>query len=123
LIDGVQHLLVQPDHIGACLPQTAVLLGQAADAVALVHAKRAHVCSSGFTPGKHRGRMELAARRSAVATGVAAARLNLIDRAFDQFADLENLPQLAAILCRQVAEDLPLAGGGIGYTQGRTHDF
>jgi hypothetical protein len=23
LIDGVQHLLVQPDHIGARLPQTA----------------------------------------------------------------------------------------------------
>jgi hypothetical protein len=65
--------------------------------------------------------MEWAAWLSAVATGVAAARLDLIDRAFDQFADLENSPQLAAILCRQVAEDLPLAGGGIGQTHGRTH--
>jgi hypothetical protein len=123
LIDGVQHLLVQPDHFGARLPQTAVLLGQAADAGALVHAQRAHACSAGLTPGKHRGRMELATRRSAVTTRVAATRLDLVDRAFDQFAHLENLPQLAAILCRQVAEDLPLAGGGIGHTNGRTHGF
>lgn len=67
--------------------------------------------------------MEPAVRLSAVATGVTAARLDLIDRAFDQFADLENLPQLAAILCRQVAEDLSLAGGGIGNRHGRTHAF
>jgi hypothetical protein len=58
-----------------------------------------------------------------VATRVAAARLDLVDRAFDQFADLENLPQLAAILCRQVTQDLSLAGGGIGNTHGRTHGF
>jgi len=122
LIDGVQHLLVQPDHIGARLTQTAVLLGEAADAGALVHAQRAHACSASFTPGKHGGGMELAARHSAVATRVAAACLNLIDRAFDQFADLENLPQLAAILRRQVTKDLSLAGG-IGYTHGRTHGF
>ena len=81
------------------------------------------MADTAFTPGKHHRRLELAARRRAVATRVAAARLNLIDRAFDPFAGLENLPQLAALLCRQVAEDLPLAGGGIGYTQGRTHDF
>jgi len=123
LIDGVQHLLVQPDHIGARLPQTAVLLGEAADAVALVHAQRAHARSAGLTPGKHGGGMESAVRHSAVTTRVAATRLDLVDRAFDQFADLENLPQLAAILCRQVAEDLPLAGGGIGHTDGRTHGF
>jgi hypothetical protein len=121
LIDGAQHLLVQPDHIGAGLPQTAVLLGEAADAVALVHTQRAHARSAGFTPGKHGGGMESAARRSAVATGVAAARLDLVDRTLDQFADLENLPQLAAILCRQVTKDLPLAGGGIGNRHGRTH--
>ena len=123
LIDGVQHLLVQPDHIGARLPQTAVLLGQAADAGALIHAQRAHARSAGLAPGKHRGRMELAARSSAVATRVAATRLDLIDRALDQFADLENLPQLAAILCRQVTKDLSLAGGGIGNRHGCTHGF
>jgi len=123
LIDGVQHLLVQPDHIGARLPQAAVLLGQAADAVALVHAQRAHARSAGFTPGKHRGGMESAARHSAVATRVAATRLDLVDRAFDQIADLKNLPQLAAILRRQVTKDLSLVGGGIGNTHGRTHGF
>jgi len=123
LIDGVQHLLVQPDYIGARLPQTAVLLGEAADAGALVHTQRAHACSAGLTPGKHGGGMESAVRLSAVTTRVATTRLDLIDRTFDQFTDLENLPQLAAILCRQVAEDLPLAGGGIGYTHGRTHGF
>jgi len=123
LIDGVQHLLVQPDHGSARLPQTAVLLGQTADAGALVHAKRAHARSTGLTPGKHRGRMELAARRSTVATRVAATRLYLIDRTFDQFAGLENLPQLAAILRRQVTKDLSLAGGGIGNGHGCTHGF
>jgi len=123
LIDGVQHLLVQPDYIGARPPQTAVLLGEVAEAGALIHAQRAHAGSTGFTPGKHGGGMESAARRSAVATRVAAARLDLVDRAFNQFAGLENLPQLAAILRRQVAEDLPLAGGGIGNTHGRTHGF
>src|SRR5207249_2935881 len=84
------------------------LLGQAADAVALVHAQRAHARSAGFTPGKHRGGMELAARHSAVATRVAATGLDLVDRAFDQIADLKNLPQLAAILRRQVTKDLSL---------------
>jgi hypothetical protein len=123
LIDGVQHLLVQPDHLGARLPHTAVLLGQTADARALVHAQRAHARSAGLTPGKHRGRMERAARRGAVATGVAATRFDLVDRAFDQFAGLENLPQLAFILRRQVTQDLALAGGGIGYTLGGTHGF
>jgi hypothetical protein len=54
-----------------------------------------------------------------VATGVAAARLDLVNRALDQFADLENLLQLATILCRQVAEDLSLASG-IGNRQGTT---
>jgi hypothetical protein len=122
-IDGVQHLLVQPDHFGARLAQTAVLLGQAADAGVLVHAQRAHACLPGFTPGKHGGGMELAARLGAVATGVAAARLDLVDRTFDQFADLENLPQLAAILRRQITKDLALVGGGIGHTHGRTHGF
>src|SRR5436309_11599645 len=93
-----------------------------ADAVALVHAQRAHARSAGFTPGKHRGGMESAARHSAVATRVAATRLDLVDRAFDQIADLKNLPQLAAILRRQVT-DLSLVGGGIGNTHGRIHGF
>src|ERR1022692_1862069 len=47
--------------------------------------------------------MEPAARLSAVATRVAATRLDLVDRAFDQFAGLENLPQLAAVLFSQRA--------------------
>src|SRR5207247_6499296 len=65
--------------------------------------------------------MESAVRHSAVTTRVAATRLDLVDRAFDQFADLENLPQLAAILGRQVAKDLSLAGGDIGNRHGCTH--
>jgi len=123
LIDGVQHLLVQPDYIGARLPQTAVLLGQAADASALVHAQRAHARSAGLTPGKHGGGMESAVRHSAVATRVATTRLDLIDRTFDQFADLKNLPQLKTILRRQVTKDLSSVGGGIGNKHGRTHSF
>jgi hypothetical protein len=67
--------------------------------------------------------MEPAARLSAVATRVAATRLDLIDRAFDQFAGLENQPQLAAVLCRQVAEDLPLASGGFGNRHGLPPGF
>lgn len=67
--------------------------------------------------------MELSARLSAVTTRIAATRLDLVDRAFDQFTDLKNLPYLAAILCRQVAEDLSLEGCGIGRTHGRTHSF
>jgi hypothetical protein len=122
-VDIVQHLLLEPDHSGARLPQTAILLGEATDGGALVHAQRAHAGSAAFTPGKHGGGMEPAVRLSTVTTGVAAARLDLIDRAFDQFTDLKNLPQLAAILCRQVAKDLSLAGGGIGNRHGRTHAF
>ena len=67
--------------------------------------------------------MESAVRHSAVATRVATTRLDLIDRTFDQFADLENLPQLAAILCRQLTKDLSLAGGDIGNRHGCTHGF
>src|SRR5207247_8053033 len=67
--------------------------------------------------------MESAVRHSAVTTRVAATRLDLVDRAFDQFADLENLPQLAAILGRQVAKDLSLAGGDIGNRHGCTHGY
>src|SRR6266550_8740417 len=90
---------------------------------ALVHAQRAHARSAGLTPGKHGGGMESAVRHNAVTTRVAATRLDLVDRTFDQFADLENLPQLAAILCRQVTKDLSLAGGGIGNRYGCTHDY
>src|ERR1022692_4035043 len=36
--------------------------------------------------------------RRVAATRVAATRLDLVDRAFDQFAGLENLPQLAAVV-------------------------
>src|SRR5260370_1016162 len=61
--------------------------------------------------------------RRVAATRVAATRLDLVDRAFDQFADLENLPQLAAILGRQVAKDLSLAGGDIGNRHGCTHGY
>jgi hypothetical protein len=39
--------------------------------------------------------------------------LDLADRASDQFAGLENLPHLAAVLRRRVEEDLSLAGGRI----------
>ena len=60
--------------------------------------------------------MALAARLRAVTTRVAAARLDLVDRAFHQFTGLENLPQLTAILCRQVTEHQSL-GGGIGNRQ------
>jgi hypothetical protein len=67
--------------------------------------------------------MEPAARLSTVTARVAATRLELVDRAFDQFADLENLPHLAAVLCRQVAEDLPLVGGGIGNRHGLPPGF
>jgi hypothetical protein len=122
-IDVVQHLLLEPDDSGARLPETAILLGEAAEGGALLHAQRAHTGSAGVTPGKYGGGMEPAARLSAVATRVAATRLDLIDRAFDQFAGLENLPQLAAMLCRQVAEDLPLAGGGFGNRHGLPPGF
>src|ERR1022692_1134665 len=61
--------------------------------------------------------------RRVAATRVAATRLDLVDRAFDQFAGLENLPQLAAVLCRQIAQDLPLAGGGIGNRHGLPPGF
>jgi hypothetical protein len=67
--------------------------------------------------------MEPAVRLSAVATRVAATRLDLVDRAFDQFAGLENSPHLAAVLCRQVVEDLPLAGSGIGTGHGLPPGF
>jgi hypothetical protein len=122
-IDAVQHLLLQLDHGGARLPQTAILLGEAAEGGALLHAQRAHAGSAGVTPGKHGGGMEPAARLSAMTTRVAATRPDLVDRAFDQFASLENLPQLAAVLCRQVAENQPLAGGGIGSGHGLPPGF
>jgi hypothetical protein len=122
-IDVVQHLLLEPDDSGARLPETAILLGEAAEGGALLPAQRAHAVPAGVTPGKHGGGMEPAARLSAVATRVAATRLDLVDRAFDQFSGLENLPQLAAMLCRQVAEDLPLAGGGFGNRHGLPPGF
>ena len=122
-IDVEQHLLLEPDDSGARLPETAILLGEAAEGGALLHAQRAHAVSAGVTPGKHGGGMEPAARLSAVATRVAATRLDLIDRAFDQFSGLENLPQLAAVLGRQVAQNLPLAGGGIGNRHGHPPGF
>src|SRR5207245_7290150 len=60
--------------------------------------------------------------RDALGNPGCPTRLDLVDRAFDQIADLKNLPQLAAILRRQVTKDLSLVGG-IGNTHGRTHGF
>src|ERR1022692_1784237 len=116
-------IITTPPTTMKTLPETAILLGEAAEGSALLYAQRAHAVSAGVTPGKHRSGMEPAARLSAVATRVAATRLDLVDRAFDQFAGLENLPQLAAVLCRQIAQDLPLAGGGIGNRHGLPPGF
>jgi hypothetical protein len=76
-IDVLQHLLLEPDDSGARLAETAILLGEAAEGGALLHAQRAHAVAAGVTPGKHGGGMEPAAQVSAVATRVAATRLDL----------------------------------------------
>jgi hypothetical protein len=73
------------------MPETAILLGEAAQGGALLYAQRAHAGSAGVTPGKHGGGMEPAARLSTVTARVAATRLDLVDRALDPFAGLENL--------------------------------
>jgi hypothetical protein len=48
-IDVLQHLLLEPDDSGARLPETAILLGEAAEGGALLHAQRAHAVSAGVT--------------------------------------------------------------------------
>jgi len=122
-INGAQDLLLETDQCGACLPERAILLGETANASALLHRKTAHARATGFTPGKHGSGMTPATRLGAVATRVAAASLHLVNGAFEQFTDAENLPQLTAILGGQIAQDLPLAVSGIGNRDGRALGF
>jgi hypothetical protein len=54
-IDVLQHLLLQPDDRGVRLAETAILLGEAAEGSAQIHAQRAHAVAAGVAPGKHSG--------------------------------------------------------------------
>jgi len=55
-----------------------------------------------------------AARLGAMAGWIAAARLNLIDGAFDQLAMTEQLVDVPRIVGRQAVEDLTWAAGSVG---------
>jgi len=114
VVDGAQDLPVQLNHRRTCLPQTAVLRREAADASAIGRRNGARARPTGFTPGQHGGGMPLAAGLGAVAGGIAAAGLHFVDRAFQQFADLQNAAQLAVIIRCQIAEDLPVVVSWIG---------
>jgi hypothetical protein len=119
VVDGAQDLAMQLDHSRACLPQAAVLRRQAADAGAVGRRNGARVGPAGFTPGQHGGGMTLAARLGAMAGGIAATGLHLVDGAFEQFADLQNVVHLAVIIRCQIAEDLPVMVGWGGRRHGK----
>jgi hypothetical protein len=63
--------------------------------------------------------MTLAAGLGAVAGGIAATGLHFVDGAFKQFADLQNVAQLAVIIRCQIAEDLPVMVGWVGRGHGK----
>jgi hypothetical protein len=119
VVDGAQDLPVQLDHSRACLSQAAVLRGEAADAGAAGRRNRARARPARFTPGQHGGGMPLAAGLGAVAGGIAAPGLHFVEGAFEQFADLQNVAQLAVIIRRQIAEDLPVVVDWVGRRHGK----
>ena len=82
-INGAQDLLLQSDQRGACLAERAILLGETANAGALLEWQAAHAGAAGFTPGKHSGGMTAATRLGAVTTGVATTSLDLVNGAFE----------------------------------------
>jgi hypothetical protein len=63
--------------------------------------------------------MPLAAGLGAVAGGIAAPGLHFVEGAFEQFADLQNVAQLAVIIRRQIAEDLPVVVDWVGRRHGK----
>jgi hypothetical protein len=119
LVDSTEDLPVQLDHRRACLPQATVLHRQAADTGTVGRWHGAGARAAGFTPGQHRGGMPLAAVLGAVAGGIAATGLHLVDGAFEQFADLQNVVHLAVIIRRQIVEDLPMVAGWGGRRHGK----
>src|SRR6266849_2955501 len=83
-VDRIEDLLVQFDQVGVPLTQAAIVFGQAAQAGSVGLGDGADAGLASLAPGEHGGRMARAAGLGAMARGVPAARLNLIDRALDQ---------------------------------------
>ncbi len=113
-IDGLQNLAVQFGQRRAGLAQAAIAFGQAADAGAIRGGQRPEASLAVLAPGEHGGRVPRALRLGAMASGVSAARLDVINRTFHQLAVLEQVMQVARILGGQAVQDLALATGDSG---------
>ena len=103
------------DQGGAPLTELAIVLSQAADAVHLLGRQRAQLRLATVAPGKHRGSVAGAIRGGAVAGRFAAAGVELVDGAFEELANLEEVLNQALVIIEQLPEKLALAAGAFGW--------
>jgi len=85
-----------------------------AEALHLLGRERAQLGLAVVAPGEDRGGVADAVRGRAMAGGLAAAALQLVDGAFEQFAYREEVLDQALLLVEQLAEESALAAGAFG---------
>ncbi len=102
------------DQGGPSLAELAIVFRQAAEAVHILGRERAQLGFALVAPGQNRGRMADAVRGGAVAGGLAAAGVELVDGTFEQFADLEQRLDELLVLVTEFAEELAMVAGTFG---------
>jgi len=106
---------VELDQRGAGLAEAAVVLGPLPEAGALAGGEGSQAGLSLLGPGKHRRGVQRPFLGSAVAGGLSAAGLELVDGALDQLARGEQLLELALVLGAQRLEGQAQAAGAVGF--------
>jgi hypothetical protein len=98
----------------ANLAELAIVFRQAAGAVHLLGRQQAQLGLAPVAPGKYRSGVASTIGRSAMAGGFAAAGLEFVDGAFEQFADRKQRLEELPVLVFELAEELAVAAGAFG---------
>jgi hypothetical protein len=105
---------VQFDQRGAGLAEAAIVFGQAMKANPLAGRERSQARLALLGPGKHGRGVKRSLLGSAVAGRLAAAGLELVDRALDELTQREQLIELPLVLGEQRFEGQAQTAGAIG---------
>ena len=96
------------------MAELAIVLGQAAEAVQILGREGAQLSLALVAPGEHGSDVASAVGSRAMAGGLAATGLQIVDGAFEEFAHREEVLDEALLLLEQLPEELALAAGAVG---------
>jgi hypothetical protein len=112
-IDVGHHPLVQFDERGAGLAEAPIVFSQLAEVRAFAGRQCAEAGFSVLGPGNHGGGVERPLVRGAVAGGLAAASVEVVDGTFDELSQREHRIDLTPVVVKQHLEGLTKTAGAI----------